>query len=144
MDERYKKAVAKALSLLNRRSHTSSELKRKLVLKGFAEDEAEAAVAQMKEYELLNDERFAEVFLENLINYKTFGYYMLKLKLKQRGIAEEEITRLLSEKFGLPEELLSARRAVEKSGKSDKLKIGLMLKRKGFRSAVIQEILKEI
>jgi regulatory protein len=140
----YDRAYQKALKLLDLRLHTCSEIKRKLQQRGFKNEPIDRVVEDLMGIGFLNDKQFAENFLDNLIRFKTFGYYGLKAKLLQRGLAGGLIEQLLKEKLSLEEEKKIARRFASRAKGKDKIQITQSLSRKGFRSEVINELLKEL
>ena len=139
--DNYDKALEKALKLLKIRSHGSQELQRKLVLKGFNKETALAVTDHLAGTGLINDAEYARNFLMNLIKYKTFGFYMLKAKLMQRGIDRELINELLLD-FSLEDEKAIALKLVERKKEIDPVRLARSLSSKGFRTEVIKNILE--
>ncbi|OGE83688.1 MAG: hypothetical protein A3B10_04510 [Candidatus Doudnabacteria bacterium RIFCSPLOWO2_01_FULL_44_21] len=140
--ENYQKALEKAHRLLKIRPHTRIELIRKLTLKGYNAQLVEKVTQELLEQNLINDELFAQIYLDNLIRYKTFGFYGLKAKLMQRGIPAGEAETLLKEKLPIEAETEIAMRIVDRNSGLEKNKLAQKLARKGFRSEVIREVLK--
>ncbi len=136
-------AYDQAVKYLSLRIHTSFELKNKLKRKKFAEREIDEVLARLKEQKYLNDEDFARVFVQNLVKYKTFGYFGIKNKLRQRGIPDNVSGQILDEEMDLEVEKKIAQKAIGKSFKKDKLKLVQMLTRKGFRSQVVSAVVGE-
>lgn len=134
----------KAVSLLKIRPHYSAELARKLQLRGFKREETTEVINRLVENGLLNDAQFVEVFLANLIRFKTFGFYGLKVKLMQRGLAGNEAEVLLKEKLSIETEKQIAQRLVEREGKLDRVKLAQKLQRKGFRNEIINSFLRGV
>lgn len=142
--DEYKKAHEKAASLLSRRLHTKAELRRKLAQKKFQPQIIEQILSRFEDLRLLNDEQFAEIYLDNLIRFKTFGYFGLKMKLLQRGLETSLIDSLLAEKLTEKIEIQIAQKAAQKSGEFDKQKLLLKLQRKGFRNKAIYGIIDKL
>jgi regulatory protein len=139
IQDEYKKAHDKAADLLSRRLHTKKELEKKLKLKKFSQTAIEKVLTRFIELKILNDDRFAEIFLTNLIRYKSYGYYALKQKLLQRGIENSLADKLLEENLSVEDEINIAKKVANKGAES-KEKLILKLKRKGFRNEVISKI----
>ncbi|MBI4049810.1 MAG: RecX family transcriptional regulator [Candidatus Doudnabacteria bacterium] len=135
------KIYNKALKLLERRLHTRLELERKLLLRGYEGLLVAEVIERLTELDYLNDQRFAEIFLDNLIKYKTFGFYGLKAKLLQRGIASNEAEQLLKDKLPFEKETEIAQRVLDKKREKNPVKLAQALSRKGFRTQVIKQIL---
>lgn len=130
----------KALKLLERRFHSGFELRQKLLLRGFDKVMVDQVIQRLIEQDLLNDERFAQIFLENLIKYKTFGFYGLQAKLKQRGIAPDLIAELLGG-LSMEDEIQIARRLAQKKRGTNPARMARSLSAKGFRPEAIQHAL---
>jgi regulatory protein len=86
----------KALELLSLREHGSGELRTKLLQKGYQKHAIAVVVEYLKEKNYLNDERFAQLFFQELIERKRLGPLKAKEKLFQRGVPSEIIENLLS------------------------------------------------
>ena len=137
-------AYEKATSLIKIRPHFSGELAKKLSLRGFSKLDIEKVINQLTEEGLLDDSQFAQIYLDNLIKYKTFGFYGLKAKLMQRGIANSDAEVLLKEKLSMKDEKKIAERFLEKEKKPNKLKLAQKLSRKGFRTEIISSFLQDV
>jgi regulatory protein len=135
------KTYEKALKFLKIRPHHSAELTRKLSMRGFDRAEISDAINQLKGEGLLNDKQFAEMYLESLLKYKTFGYYGLKAKLLSRGVASKDADNLLTKNLLVEQEYQIAQKLVNKSRGLDKIRLSQRLSRKGFRSEVISQII---
>ena len=69
------------------REHGSGELRTKLFQKGYQKAAIAEVIAYLKEKNYLNDERFAELFSDELIHRKQIGPAKLKEKLVSAGSA---------------------------------------------------------
>src|SRR3989344_2663803 len=107
-------AYEKAVGLLKIRPHYSGELAKKLTLRCFKRQEVDEVINRLHDSGMLNDAQFAEAFLANLIRFKTFGFYGLKVKLMQRGMASQDAEVLLKENLSLEQEQEIAERLLEK------------------------------
>jgi regulatory protein len=133
-------AYDQAIKYISMRSHTVFELKNKLKRKKFDKKEIEEALERLVEQKYLNDHDFAQTFTQNLIKYKSFGYYGIKNKLRQRGISDHMAEEILAEELDLKQEKMIAQKLLGKSSQRDKLKLMQMLNRKGFRTQIISEL----
>jgi regulatory protein len=146
-NQQFEKAYGYAIYLLSLKLRTEGELREKLRIKSrgagsrsAGNHEAEITdkvIAQLKENHYLNDENYAQVYLDNLKKYKTFGYYGIKKKLMEKRLPLEIIESVLSEGLGEEEEMKIAKRFLNKQTETDKQKLFQKLKAKGFRSEVI-------
>lgn len=73
-----------SVSLLARREHSSLELQRKLLAKGFPEPLIEATLQRLAADKLLSDERFAEAYVQSRMN-RGFGPLRIEAELRERG-----------------------------------------------------------
>jgi regulatory protein len=135
-------ANEKALRLLKLRPHTVFELSTKLKRAGFDKNTIEAVASDLVSQDYLNDQRFAEAFLDSLIKYKTFGFYGLRAKLIQRGIDARIIEELLTQNLNLDSEQKIAEKMLAKTRETDSIKQARSLASKGFRTEVIRRVLK--
>jgi SOS response regulatory protein OraA/RecX len=113
----------------------------------------------------LDDERYAQVFLENLKVYKNLGYYGIKKKLMMKKLPIEVITKILDEGLSIQDELKIAKRFLKKEGivakasgdeessensyntfdeekSKQKQKLSAKLKSRGFRGDVIAKLVR--
>lgn len=90
-----------AMRLLARRTHSEFELRRKLAQKKYEKDTIDRIISDLKEYNYLDDARFAREFYEEKVNRKSLGINKVKLELKAKGISKEILEELLLENAGL-------------------------------------------
>jgi regulatory protein len=138
--EAHTKVYNQAIKYLSMRSHTAFELENKLKRKNFDANDIKKVIEELVDAKYINDSDFAHTFVENLVKYKTFGYYGIKMKLRQRGISDQITEQVLDEILDLETEKKIAQKAIGKSFKKEKEKLMMMLKRKGFRNEVISSI----
>ncbi len=147
-----------ALFLLNLRLRTEGEMRQKMNQRGYASVVVDEVVGQLLTEKLLNDSLYAEIYLENLKQYKNYGFFMIKKKLMERRLPKELIEAKLTELLPLEEELKIAKRFVAKEldlakrkgvslkVKSDKSKpltdrqtLARKFQTRGFRSDVVRQ-----
>lgn len=89
-----------AVGYLSRRDHSASELLLKLRQKGYKET-AEYAVEKLQSEGYVDDERFARMYLRELINIKKYGKRRVEQELYRKGVEREIISLVLEEaEFG--------------------------------------------
>ena len=105
----------KALDLLARRAHSRAELERKLLARGYEEDEVERVLERLLAARLLDDKAYAEHQAERMAQGKGFAPRRIAQELRRRGVdsdtidaavdsledyePQEAITALLERKF---------------------------------------------
>ena len=133
-------AINIALHYLKFRPRTVFEMEKKLASKKIPEDEIRKTISVFKKEKLLDDEKFATMWVEDRNHLKPTGSYLLKMELKRLGVAENIIEKALAEQD--EEEL--ARQAIESKSRyrnADFPKQAGFLQRRGFGMGVIYKIL---
>lgn len=115
-----RRAFNSALDFLSRRDHGKQELYRKLLRK-HSKEAAQTAVEKAEELGLLDDERFAVHYAEELYTHKGYGGRRIMSALLEKGIARE-----------------IAENAVESLDKDDENRIIILLQKK-YRSCLADE-----
>ncbi len=108
--ENYEKAYEYAVFLLSLQLRTVGEVREKMMNRGYASAIIDSTLAQLIEQKYLDDERYAQVFLENLKKYKTFGFYGIKKKLMEKRLPSNIIERVLAEGLSEEEEIEIAKK----------------------------------
>lgn len=93
-----RRAFNAGAQLLSRREHSSKELYSKL-LKNYQPEFAAEAVARLQEIGMLNDERFAEMYAEELYTKKGFSKRKILYELSAKGIDREISENIVEELF---------------------------------------------
>lgn len=86
-----------ALSLLDRREYAEPDLVKRLKMRGAPEAYIRETVAKLKEYDLLNEERYARRVFEEWRNKKVYGRLHLQAELRKKNVSEKYIPVLLRE-----------------------------------------------
>lgn len=98
-----KRAKEKALWLISYRDHSKKELEEK-VRNSCDRDSAKKAVERLEELGLVNDEKFARNYAEQLLNVKHLSKKGAKYKLMEKGIDRDLADRILDEIYFDPQE----------------------------------------
>ena len=85
----FRRAYNKGLDFLSRRPYGTKELINKLCEKGHEKTSAEKACERLTELGLLNDEEFARILANDLLNRKNYAIKRIKQELIYRGINRE-------------------------------------------------------
>jgi regulatory protein len=120
------RALQKALDLsyafINRRERTVAEVQLQLERKGVSEADAGAAVETLIEQHLLDDERFAQLFVSDKRELERWGVDRIR-----RGLTARGIDRALAEQT-----LAATAEAVDDDGRGGELARALELLRRRF------------
>ena len=106
-EETMQAAMDQAYRFLAQRFLSSYELTQKMRRKQFEDPIIERVLERLREYDYINDERLSEQVLAYLMKEQKYGAYMIKQKMKLRGL---EIPQEISSY----DEVKAAYRVVEK------------------------------
>lgn len=93
------KAREKALSLLDRRDHSAGELKFKLNRAGINDELSDRVICDLAECGIVDDERFAMLFLDELIDRRHYSKKRCRFELIKKYISKDIVESVLSQKF---------------------------------------------
>jgi len=85
-EQALQKALDLSYAFINRRERTVAEVRSQLERKGVSETDAEAAVETLIEQHLLDDERFAQLFVSDKRELERWGAERIRRGLSARGI----------------------------------------------------------
>jgi regulatory protein len=120
-DRALRKALDLAYAQINRRERTVAEIRSQLERKGVSEDHVDAVVQTLIEQQLLDDERFAQLFVADKRELERWGCERIRRGLTARGIDRE-----------LAKRALATPRGTEDDGHEDELTRALELLRRRF------------
>ncbi|MGJ3240380.1 MAG: regulatory protein RecX [Anaerolineae bacterium] len=143
------KAIDAAVNLLSYRPRSTEEIRRKLSQKGYEEPVIDVAIERMTARNYLDDEAFARFWIESRNRGKPRGKRALRYELRNKGISDTIIRRLLDD---MVDEQSGAYQAAQKRiarlrGATEyefKQKIGAFLQRRGFNYDAINQALEQI
>ncbi len=145
-----RKAYNTAINYLSHRMRSESEVREHLKKKEISDAVIKEAIHKLYEFNFLNDEEFANAFVSTKLNTTDKGAEVIKMELKEKGIAPDLITKVVDE-VSFDEQLEKAIKLSEKyalKNKKDssrilKQKIEQMLRRKGYSFSIIRAALDE-
>ncbi len=114
--ENLEKAYDYAVFLLSLQLRTIGEVIEKMKNRGYPQNIIDEVIARLKVEKALDDERYAEVFLDNLKQYKNLGYFGIKKKFMMKKLSNDLIERVLADGLSLADELKIAKRFLKKEG----------------------------
>ena len=143
----YVKAEKTALKLVARAEQCSGLLSRKLQQKQYSPAVIEAVIARLAGQDLINDRRYAELWLKSKIAKGNKGPLVLKMKLLERGIDKETAEAALEAALTPETEAALLERCLEKLFLKSDLKnsdMRYMLKMQGFSADAINQYFEAI
>lgn len=88
-EEENKKAIRKAMQLLEMRERTERELQGRLLSAGYSEESTQAALSYVRSYGYLSDERYARHYILSYMHRRS--RLRIDMDLKQKGFSSEAI-----------------------------------------------------
>lgn len=145
------KARDKALRFLSIRPRSIAEIKKKLEEKKYTPKIIRKTIVWLKKEELLNDKKFAKMWVQNRKNFHPLGKFRLSLELRKKQvplkIIEKEISGI-KEKQEVKEAKELAKKRVKLYKDQDKYKkrekIIAFLQRRGYGWDVIKGAIEKI
>ena len=139
-------AKEKVMNYISYRERSKKEIKDYLANKEVKEEVAKKVLADLEKANLIDDHRFACVWIKDRNKNNPKGNFTLKMELKEKGIEEAEIENLLQSVNEKENAYKVFAKAVKKYGnnKASKKKIFNYLKRRGFEIQTVLELLNEL
>lgn len=143
------RARAYLLKLLKHRPRSRREVMVRLQHKGFAKAAIESAIQKAESADLINDARFAKLWIQDRLARKPKSRRALTRELQSKGLSAEDIEGALA-CIELDEEALAQRLVHERLPRYSRddpaeraRKLTYFLRRRGFSYGVIGRVLKE-
>ena len=142
-----KRAKLRAMHLLNAMDRTESQLRLKLKQNLYPDDVIEKAIQYVKSFGYIEDQGYAERFINNRQQSKSKRE--IYAALSQKGVSREQIELAMEACYEETDELDAIRRIAEKkrfspeeSTYGEKKKLYDYLLRKGFKSDDIRQVIQ--
>lgn len=142
-----KRAIKRAMHLLERQEKTEHQLREKLLQNAYPTEAVEDAISYLKRYHYLDDERYARTFIR--YHQEKRSKMRLKTDLMRRGVTKEVIELCLEEEFDSDEqekirELMEKKRFLADTADDAQFrKMYQFLMRRGFKSQDILRAMKK-
>lgn len=140
-----KRAKKRALHLLEQMDRTEHQLREKLVISGYPMECVEDAIAYVKRFHYVDDERYAHTFTRYSKDKLSRG--QIKQKLMQKGLSKDAIEAAIENEYDA-DEAVHIRKILEKkryqnetADEGERRRIYQYLLRRGFQSS---DILREM
>ena len=144
--EEFTDAKEKVLNFISYRERSRKEIKDYLSNKEISLVITNKVLNDLENANLIDDRRFAAAWIKNRNKINPKGNFALKMELKEKGIEENEIEKLLEDVDEKENARKALKKAVKKYGKeiSAKKKILEYLQRRGFKINAAIEVLDEL
>jgi len=140
----------KALRLLEYRPRAEEEIRRKLDQKGISEEVINNVIERLRRNSLVNDEQFAQAWVENRTEFRPRSRKALQFEMRQKGVSAPAIEQALAN-LEINEEELAYQAALKQSRKLNRLekidfrrKLSGFLARRGFSYGTIAPVVERI
>lgn len=140
------KIANRAFKILHYRERSVEELRARLIRIGFDDQLVDELVDELIADKTLDDERFANAFVNDYTNLKPKGNRFILSELNKKGIPKETIARLLSTR----DEKKMIRQYVEKKASSldikkpkERQRLVRRLLTRGFTPDIVYDIIRE-
>jgi regulatory protein len=129
---------------LERRAHARGRLRQKLIDLDFNPRSVDVVLDQFEARGLLDDEKFARLFVGDQLRKRPVGTLWLLAKLREQGVEREVADCVVAEELPPEVELAQARRALSKrSPTEDPAKSLRFLSGRGFRQSIARRAAAE-
>lgn len=138
-------ATSRAMRLLARREHSDRELRRKLVERGIAESDADAALSVLKARNWQSDARFAESLVRRRLD-AGYGPRVIEAELAGHGIGRGEAVTLLADQDWNKRacDLIARRARGATADAATRRKLAAWLERRGFPASAVRAALATV
>jgi regulatory protein len=140
-------AFEKAVKFISYRPRSEKEVRQNLKKKEIEAGLIDKAVERLKRAGLLNDEQFAQMWVESRSHSKPKGTRALKIELRQKGLSREAVDAAVA---GTNDEEVARRLAASRAPRLRKLpkiefrrKLGSYLARRGITYEIILEVVEQ-
>jgi regulatory protein len=138
----------RALNFLSYRPRSQAEVIRNLRKHNTPEDQIEIVLERLLTNKLVDDENFAQLWVENRSDFRPRGAYKLRMELRQKGISESIIDEAID---GIEEDKLAYQAARKRAERFKDLawvdfrkKLSGFLSRRGFRYEIISNTISKV
>ena len=141
-------ALQRAMNFLSYRARSEQEVRQNLKKHEHADPVIEEILDRLRRGGLVDDQNFAEIWVENRSEFRPRGSQMLRGELRQKGIQDQVIADVLGQ---IDESALALKAARKKARRFQSLewqdfrkKMNGFLARRGFHYGVISEVLPKV
>lgn len=142
------KALQRALNLISYRPRSEAEVQNNLKKHQIPEETIHAVVTRLRETGILDDQKFAETWIENRATFRPRSRLALRMELKQKGvnqeIIEEALAHVSDEEQAYEAGQKKARQLRNKEEQEFKRKLFGFLARRGFSYEVASPVIKKL
>jgi regulatory protein len=150
-EEALQQAIARALNYLSFRPRSREEVKRYLQRKETPPELVDRVLERLGQLELINDQAFAEFWIESRARFNPKGAQAIKSELRQKGVTRDVVDELVDDEQDEERARLVARKKAQSlvgqpgmDLKTFRLRLGSFLQRRGFSYEIAARIVREL
>jgi len=146
--DQLQRCLEMAYRYLSYRPRSESEIRERMLRRGFAAETIDAAIVRLREQNLLDDEAFAQFWKENRESFNPRSQWLTGLELKRMGVMNDVIEQVVT---GMDDDENAYRAAMQKTRRgapsdyqSFRRRLGDYLRRRGFKYEVIGHTVEKV
>lgn len=150
-EESLSKAKERAFLLLSFRARSEKEVRDRLRQSGYEDDIVEDVVARLYALDLLNDQDFADRFVQSRMSGRPVGRRAMAYELRRKGLDTETVTEATAGVDDDAERAAALAAARSRAGRFQGMearearrKLGAFLQRRGFGWDTISSVMDEV
>lgn len=150
-EEALQQAIARAMNYLSFRPRSREEVRRYLQRKETPPDLINPVLERLDQLELINDQAFAEFWIESRARFNPKGAQAIKNELRQKGVTREVVDEMVDDEQDEERARQAARKKAQslvgQSGmdfKTFRLRLGAFLQRRGFSYEIATRTVREL
>lgn len=148
-------AREKALRYISYRMRSEKEVRAKLLEQEFHPSVVDKVTASLKDLGVLNDRKFAEAYIHDVMMKKPSGVALIRLELRRKGVEKSIVEDALASFIGTETQTALAREAARKHMRRSRMsrkkvelpkqqkRLSDFLARRGFSWETIKSVMKE-
>jgi regulatory protein len=142
------KAYERTLNYLSYRPRSTAEVRQYLKKLDIAEPASNEIIERLQADNLLNDARFAQLWVDSRTNFRPKSQQLLKAELRQKGldptIADSAVQDVDDSTLALALAQKRLPRLAALSQQEQRQKLSAFLGRRGFRFSIINSVLRQV
>ena len=146
--DHFHRCLNAAVHYLSYRPRSESEVRGRLLRRGFEDDSIEAVIARLKEQGLVDDVAFAQFWKDNRESFSPRSQWLTKIELRRKGVTTNIIDQVVNEVDDADNAYRAALSKARGLSLSDyqgfRRRLGDYLKRRGFGYGVINHTVERI
>lgn len=146
--DQLQRCLEAAYRYLSYRPRSESEIRERMLRRGFAAETIDAAIVHLREGNLLDDEAFAQFWKENRESFSPRSQWLTGLELRRMGVMNEVIEQTVADMDDAGNAYRAALQKTRRGAPADyqgfRRRLGDYLRRRGFNYEVIGHTVEKV